>query len=122
MPERKRVQAMFPAGAEPIPNPHGTAPGIWMKIGRSIVAAMPGVPTEMYAMYENQVRPRLLQMGLSAGVMIQRKINCFGAGESAVEERLMDVTRREKVAQVAQPPEVGVTTPDATISLGIMPS
>src|SRR5260370_17229409 len=98
MPERKRVQAMSPAGAEPIPNPHGTAPGIWMKIGRSIVAAMPGVPTEMYAMYENQVRPRLLQMGLSAGVMIQRKINCFGAGESAVEPTLTDATHPHTLA------------------------
>src|SRR5690349_21100030 len=30
MPERNRVQAMFPAGAEPIPNSCGTAPGVWM--------------------------------------------------------------------------------------------
>src|SRR5215831_17261377 len=29
MPERNRVQALFPAGAEPIPNDRGTAPGIW---------------------------------------------------------------------------------------------
>ncbi len=33
MPERNRVQAMFPAGAEPIVNDWGTAPGIWMKLG-----------------------------------------------------------------------------------------
>src|SRR5688572_11895205 len=29
MPERNRVQAYFPAGAEPIPNECGTAPGVW---------------------------------------------------------------------------------------------
>src|SRR5579859_5863293 len=28
MPERNRVQALFPQGAEPIPNDHGTAPGV----------------------------------------------------------------------------------------------
>ena len=28
MPERNRVQALFPAGAEPIPNERGTAPGV----------------------------------------------------------------------------------------------
>src|SRR5438270_7959467 len=28
MPERNRVQALFPAGAEPIPNHRGTAPGV----------------------------------------------------------------------------------------------
>src|SRR5262245_26120762 len=44
MPERNRCQAMFPAGAEPIPNDHGTAPGVWMTIGDAVVAAMPGVP------------------------------------------------------------------------------
>src|SRR4051794_38460304 len=44
MPERNRVQALVPAGAEPIPNHHGTAPGIWMRVGASLVVAMPGVP------------------------------------------------------------------------------
>jgi nicotinamide-nucleotide amidase len=32
MPERNVVQAMFPAGSEPIENPHGSAPGIWWEI------------------------------------------------------------------------------------------
>src|SRR5207302_649260 len=49
MPERNRVQALFPAGAEPIPNPRGTAPGIWMALGNGFTVAMPGVPSEMYA-------------------------------------------------------------------------
>ena len=30
MAERNRVQALFPEGAEPLPNRVGTAPGIWM--------------------------------------------------------------------------------------------
>lgn len=113
MPERNRVQALFPAGSEAIPNHCGTAPGIWMKLGGCWLAAMPGVPSEMYAMYQTSVLPKLAELGVARGVRIQRKINCFGAGESAIEEQIPDIIARGHV------PEVGITASDATISLRI---
>jgi len=116
MPERNRIQAMFPVGSEPIPNPRGTAPGIWAEVSRktndgtSMVAAMPGVPSEMKLMFHRDVLPRLS----AGGRFIRRaRLNCFGLGESNAEEMLGELTARGKN------PEVGITAHEATITLRI---
>jgi len=116
MTERNRVQALLPKGSEALPNPVGTAPGIWIKIGRATIACLPGVPHEMRRMFQEQVAPRLRSNGLVGRITIHRKINLFGKGESDIEALAMDLTARGRV------PEVGITAHDSTISFRISAS
>ncbi|WP_437201889.1 CinA family nicotinamide mononucleotide deamidase-related protein [Planctomicrobium sp. SH664] len=116
MPARNRLQAQFPRGAQPLLNPVGTAPGVWMELarpGRSpcLMAAMPGVPSEMRRMFVEQVQPRIPGEG---NVIRRARLNCFGLGESAVEELLGDLTAR------GHDPEIGITAHEATITLRII--
>src|SRR6266849_3276095 len=52
MPEINRRQAMVPRGATVLPNPNGTAPGLWMERGETAIALLPGPPREMKPMLE----------------------------------------------------------------------
>jgi nicotinamide-nucleotide amidase len=112
MPERNRIQAEFPEGSVPLANPIGTAPGIWMELARRtcLIAALPGVPSEMKRMFLEQVVPRLP----STGLLIRRaRIHCYGCGESQAEELLGDLTAR------GRDPEIGITAHEATITLRV---
>jgi len=59
--ERNRQQAMVPDTCKVLPNPLGTAPGLWFDQAGTWVIAMPGVPFEMRQMMEHEVIPRLQQ-------------------------------------------------------------
>jgi nicotinamide-nucleotide amidase len=121
MPERNALQAQFPRGSRPIPNPHGTAPGIDFTVPRGCgppcrVFALPGVPAEMFAMWEASVAPAIRSALPTRRVICHRRIKCFGVGESDVEAMLPDMIRRKRE------PLVGITVSDATITLRITAS
>ncbi len=118
MPERNRVQAMFPEGSRIIHNPNGTAPGIWLDIERAAgrtchVFALPGVPAEMFEMFRATVAPAVLSSSEVPRVIRHRRVKVFGAGESHVEQMLPDLIRR------GRSPAVGITVSAATITLRI---
>jgi nicotinamide-nucleotide amidase len=121
MPASNNIQAMFPRGAIPIHNPHGTAPGIdfmLLRPGRDStrIFALPGVPAEMKEMWEGSVRPKIQNLQDATGtrrVIVHHRIKCFGVGESDLEGMLPDLIRRGRT------PSVGITVSQATITLRI---
>jgi nicotinamide-nucleotide amidase len=86
MPESNLKQATLIPSAQSLANPIGSAPGWWVQKDGRIVVAMPGVPREMYRMWEEQVVPRLQKQ--AGGLIFTRILRVYGIGESAVEERL----------------------------------
>jgi nicotinamide-nucleotide amidase len=108
MPERNIKQATLIPSAQSIPNPVGTAPGWWVERDGTVIAAMPGVPSEMKLMWEHQVRPRLL--GRSGSVLVTTNLKVLGLGEGQVEEQLGDLIHgtNPTVATYAKPDGVYV--------------
>ena len=85
MPAINRKQAQVPRGAHVLSNPNGTAPGLWLEVGSSVVIALPGPPRELMPMFENEVLPRLRER--SGGAVLRRRtIKTAGRGESHIEE------------------------------------
>jgi nicotinamide-nucleotide amidase len=90
MPPANVVQAQFPQGSRPIPNPNGTAPGIDIEIPRAVgkparVFALPGVPAEMTEMWVATVQPAIRDWLGITKVIAHYRIKCFGVGESDLE-------------------------------------
>jgi len=51
--------AKLPEGADPLNNPVGTAPGVLIRVKATMLIAMPGVPSEMEAIFEESIAPLL---------------------------------------------------------------
>ncbi len=102
MPPANAVQALIPRGARALPNAVGTAPGIAIRLGRTPCYALPGVPLEMYAMFTGSVEPEL-RAATAGAVLLCRKLNTFGLGESELGALIADLMAR------GRNPEVGTT-------------
>jgi nicotinamide-nucleotide amidase len=92
MPENNLKQALFPNGAEIVPNKLGTAAGYRLVVPvngrRPVAVVLPGVPREMKAMLEDQVIPWLLQQAPEDRCTRSRTFQTFGMSESALDEAL----------------------------------
>ncbi len=82
-------QAALPDKCEMVPNPMGTAPGMWFEQDGKVFVSMPGVPYEMKAMMTNTVLPRL-QETFALPVIFHQMIQTVGIGESWLSEKIAD--------------------------------
>lgn len=85
MPDINKRQAYIIEGAEVLPNPHGSAVGMFVDIGGKMLAILPGPPRENRPMFADHVLPKL--KGVAGEIHVHhRVIKVSGKGESAVDE------------------------------------
>jgi len=90
--ENNAKQALFPQGAQVIPNARGTAPGFALPVEGKLIFVIPGVPAEAKLMVVNGVIPALRQhFPQDKQYIVKQTIKTFGLSEAAVDERVKDI-------------------------------
>jgi nicotinamide-nucleotide amidase len=107
--ENNKIQAMIPKSAEAIDNDRGTAPGILANYQGKILAALPGVPSEMKKMFKVSVLP-LLKTSSGGQYIVTKRLKCFGTGESNIAEMLGGLMDRNRNPLINITVEFGVIT------------
>ena len=82
--EVNRLQAMLPRACTVLPNPLGTASGMWFeRPSGKVVVSMPGVPYEMEGLMDNEVLPRL-RSHFKLPTTLYETVVTAGIGESSL--------------------------------------
>lgn len=82
-------QAMVPAQATLLPNPAGTAPGMWWQQQDKHIISLPGVPYEMKKLLLQEVIPALKKK-LSRNFIVHKTLLTVGMGESVLADKIVD--------------------------------
>ncbi len=106
-------QARFPAGASTFPNPRGTARGFACAADDTRVVVMPGVPSEMKAMFGASVLPFLTAKFGSEPAVASESVHIFPISEPEADRRL------EGMTEAGRNPSVGITVRDGVITIGL---
>ncbi len=88
-------QALLPAGVRMLANPVGIAPGFYLEEEGRFLAVLPGVPSEMEAMFSEGLRPVLEERFGNRSFIRRRILRTVGLSESAVNQTLQDILKQE---------------------------
>lgn len=88
--ENSLRQTMVPQGAEVIPNPRGTAPGLLLREGEKMVFLLPGPPRELYPMLDEYVVP-LISQSKNTCPQPLRVLKVAGEPESRLDARIQPI-------------------------------
>ena len=106
-------QALIPGAARLLANPVGVAPGFFLDEGNKFVAALPGVPKEMQAMFSQGLKQALEERFTGKLFIKRRVLRTFGLPESRINEAINDILKKEN-------PVVGLTAKETGVDIRII--
>lgn len=113
MTANNRKQAFLPQGASVLPNPQGTAPGLlWQPRPGLHLMTFPGVPRELYTMWQTTAISYLQTQGWSQGIIHSRTLKFWGTSESGLAAKVEDLLKMDN-------PTVAPYASDGVIKLRI---
>jgi molybdenum cofactor synthesis domain-containing protein len=109
--------ATLPAKSEPLPNPIGTAPGVLIKHCTCTIVALPGVPSEMEAIFDMSVAI-LIKKAAGSNTFYETSLEVDGIMESDMAP-LIDKTMHDNpyVYIKSHPSRTGEGTPHLELHL-----
>jgi len=112
-PRRNARMARVPEGARIFSNPVGSAAALRVQVGGTPVYALPGVPMELEAIFDESVAPDLDATFAGTDPVPSRVLRVFGLREAQVAEKLGNLLDR------GRDPTVGVTARNGIITITI---
>ena len=98
--------ATFPIGAIPLLNPVGTAPGMVLQVGKTLIVCLPGVPKELRAIFSRHVAP-IIRLKAGTGGYVSRSVSVRGIFESELAPLIDRVMKRYPEVYVKSHPQGG---------------
>jgi nicotinamide-nucleotide amidase len=108
MTDNNRKQAYLPEGSLIIENKSGTAPGCIIENDGKVIVMLPGPPSELKPMFEDTVMPYFQRM--AEFKIVSKYLRVFGVGESAMEERIIDLVDNQTNPTIAPYAKEGQVT------------
>lgn len=107
VPAQSMNQTLVLGGTQRLPNPLGTAAGIYLQWKHRHLFALPGVPPEMERMFDEQVTPILAQE-FGEARYFARTLRMAGIGESTLLQKLGDLDPLSRRVSLAYLPHQGL--------------
>jgi nicotinamide-nucleotide amidase len=111
--------AMLPENAEPILNPVGTAPGVRVNVEQTVLVALPGVPSEMKAMFERWVVPLIKEVSGGSG-FYEESVFVEGVMESGLAPLIDRVMRDNAGVYVKSHPKGRESVPHIEVHFSVV--